>query len=197
MTYRVLGGEWIDLQLASVDAVLCRWGYMLMVDPAAALRETRRVLRSGGRLALAVWDVGAVKPVARRYRCEVLGEHGLWRDRRQRARRDRLRSSDRELLRSMLEEAGFTEIELDAVEISRDAPDFDSWWATHLDLSEHPHGIRAARRSADRVDRIRASRAPCALHGRRGRVVGAGPYAPRRRRGVTAAGRRDPLACRP
>jgi hypothetical protein len=35
----------------------------------------------------------------------------------------------------MLEEAGFTEIELDAVEISRDAPDFDSWWATQLDLS--------------------------------------------------------------
>ncbi len=55
--------EWIDLPLASVDAVLCRWGYMLMADPAAALRETRRVLRPGGRLALAVWDAIAAQPL--------------------------------------------------------------------------------------------------------------------------------------
>ena len=52
----MLNAEWIDLPVASVDAVLCRWGYMLMADPAAALRETRRVLRPGGRVALAVWD---------------------------------------------------------------------------------------------------------------------------------------------
>jgi hypothetical protein len=32
--------------------VLCRFGYMLM-DAAAALSETRRVLRAGGRMALA------------------------------------------------------------------------------------------------------------------------------------------------
>ena len=43
-------------RVASVDAVLCRWGYMLMADPLAALAETRRVLRPGGRVALAVWD---------------------------------------------------------------------------------------------------------------------------------------------
>jgi len=36
----------------SVDGVVCRWGYMLMDDPAAALSETRRVLRPGGRVAL-------------------------------------------------------------------------------------------------------------------------------------------------
>src|SRR3954454_13462005 len=39
-----------DLDAASFDAALCRWGYMLMADPGAALRETRRVLRPGGRL---------------------------------------------------------------------------------------------------------------------------------------------------
>ncbi len=61
--FQVLNAEWIDLPLASVDAILCRWGYMLMADPAAALAETRRVLRPGGRVALAVWDALAAQPV--------------------------------------------------------------------------------------------------------------------------------------
>ena len=39
----------IDLPAAALDGVLCRWGYMLMADPEAALRETRRVLRPGAR----------------------------------------------------------------------------------------------------------------------------------------------------
>ena len=54
--FQVWNAEWIDLPVASVDAVLCRWGYMLMADPGAALSETRRVLRPGGRVAFAVWD---------------------------------------------------------------------------------------------------------------------------------------------
>jgi len=61
--FQVLNAEWIDLPVASVDAVLCRWGYMLMADPAAALGETRRVLRSGGRVALAVWEHAGAQPV--------------------------------------------------------------------------------------------------------------------------------------
>jgi SAM-dependent methyltransferase len=53
--YRVMDAERIELDDNSVDGVLCRFGYMLMADPATALAETRRVLRPGGRLALAVW----------------------------------------------------------------------------------------------------------------------------------------------
>src|SRR4029077_3266224 len=47
--------EWIDLDTASVDAALCRFGLMLAADPGAALQEIRRVLRPGGAVALAVW----------------------------------------------------------------------------------------------------------------------------------------------
>jgi SAM-dependent methyltransferase len=56
--------EWIDLEAASVDAVLCRWGIMLIVDPEAAAREIRRILRPGGRAAFAVWDVPDLNPWA-------------------------------------------------------------------------------------------------------------------------------------
>lgn len=53
--YRVIDAQDIDLADDSVDGALCRFGYMLMPDTPAALAETRRVLRPGGRLALAVW----------------------------------------------------------------------------------------------------------------------------------------------
>jgi SAM-dependent methyltransferase len=56
--------EWIDLPTASVDAVLCRWGIMLIVDPEAAAQEVRRVLRPGGRAAFAVWDLPERNPWA-------------------------------------------------------------------------------------------------------------------------------------
>jgi ubiquinone/menaquinone biosynthesis C-methylase UbiE len=45
----------IDLPAASVDGVLARWVFMLLDDPEAALRETRRILRPGGRVALTAW----------------------------------------------------------------------------------------------------------------------------------------------
>jgi SAM-dependent methyltransferase len=53
--FRVLDAERMDLATDSVDGVLCRWAYMLMIDPSAAFAETRRVLRPGGRLAFSVW----------------------------------------------------------------------------------------------------------------------------------------------
>jgi SAM-dependent methyltransferase len=53
--FRVMDAERMDLEDDSVDRVVCRWGYMLMADPAQALRETRRVLRAEGALAFAVW----------------------------------------------------------------------------------------------------------------------------------------------
>jgi ubiquinone/menaquinone biosynthesis C-methylase UbiE len=62
--YRVMDAERIELDGDSVDGVLCRFGYMLMPDPAAAFAETRRVLRPGGRLALAVWSAPERNPWA-------------------------------------------------------------------------------------------------------------------------------------
>jgi SAM-dependent methyltransferase len=62
--FRQLELEWIDLDTASVDAVLVRWGIMLVVDPEAAAREIRRVLRARGHAALAVWDARERNPWA-------------------------------------------------------------------------------------------------------------------------------------
>ncbi|MBD0283219.1 MAG: class I SAM-dependent methyltransferase [Thermoleophilaceae bacterium] len=62
--YRVMDAERMDLGDDSIDAAVCRFAYMAMADPAAALRETRRVLRSGGPLAFAVWRTSDRNPWA-------------------------------------------------------------------------------------------------------------------------------------
>jgi ubiquinone/menaquinone biosynthesis C-methylase UbiE len=62
--YRVMDAERLDLSDGSVDGVICRWGYMLMADPAAALRETRRVLRRGGHLCFSVFASAEGNPWA-------------------------------------------------------------------------------------------------------------------------------------
>jgi enediyne biosynthesis protein CalE5 len=48
----------LDLPDASFDAVTCRWGFMFSPQPVRALSEARRVLREGGRLSTATWDLG-------------------------------------------------------------------------------------------------------------------------------------------
>ena len=62
--YRVLDAENMDLPDDSVDGVVSRWSYMLMADPAAALSETRRVLRDGGTLGFVVWQTPDRNPWA-------------------------------------------------------------------------------------------------------------------------------------
>ena len=74
--HRVLDMQQLDLPDASVDAVVCRFGVMLVPDPGRALREARRVLRPGGRLAFATWAPARRNPWATAYG-PVLIERGL------------------------------------------------------------------------------------------------------------------------
>ena len=53
---RAMDGEQLDLPEGRFDVVLCRLGLMYMPNPVTALREWRRVLRAGGRVAVAVFS---------------------------------------------------------------------------------------------------------------------------------------------
>lgn len=59
---RAMDGERPDLPDASFDVVLCRLGLMYMPHPVTALREWRRVLGAGGRVAVVVFSAPERNP---------------------------------------------------------------------------------------------------------------------------------------
>lgn len=74
--HRVMDMQAIDLADSSVDAVVSRFGYMLVPHPERALCETRRVLKPGRPLAFATWAPAKRNPWATAYG-PVLIERGL------------------------------------------------------------------------------------------------------------------------
>lgn len=125
--------EWIDLPTASVDGVLCRWGYMFAVDREAALRETRRVLKPGGRLAFATWTAAERNPwamVARHAAYDAglvatTAVEGL----------DPFGLHDVAQLRTLLGDAGFDELVADEQPVTFRYDDANDFWEATVALS--------------------------------------------------------------
>ena len=149
---RQMDAERMDLPDDSVDAVLCRWGYMLMPDPPAALAETRRVLRDGGRLAFSVW---------------AGPEHNQWAAVPGRALLERTGDpppdpnapgmfylADSERLCALLGDAGFPDPRLEEVEVPWRFAGFDDYW--HHVSSATPFGLRLPEFPEDEVAELRA-----------------------------------------
>jgi ubiquinone/menaquinone biosynthesis C-methylase UbiE len=151
--FQVLNAEWIDLPVASVDIVFCRWGYMLMADPSAALAETRRVLRPDGQLALAVWDSLDRNPWALHPAAELL-EHGLM-EPPPRGAPGPFALGDKQRLRDLLESAGFQEVWIKRLPLIQRMASFDEFWDTTLDMARAFHDAVLARPAAE-IAEIRA-----------------------------------------
>jgi SAM-dependent methyltransferase len=125
--HRVIDAEEIRLDDDSVDGVLCRFGFMLMPDPEAALAETRRVLRPGGRLVLAVWGQAERNPwisIAGR----LLAELGLV-PRPQPGEPGMFVLADEERLRGLLGGAGFAVERVEDVPVLFEFDDVDDYIA--------------------------------------------------------------------
>jgi SAM-dependent methyltransferase len=124
--FRVMDAERMDLPDDSVDAVVCRWGYMLMADPAAALAQTRRVLRDDGRLAFAVWAAPDRNPWAMLVGMSLVerghlpppkpGAPGIF------------AMADPDRIRELVTGAGFDAPDIEEIGFSWDFGDFDRYW---------------------------------------------------------------------
>ena len=126
VSFRVLDAEALDLPDAAVDGVACRWGYMLFGDPAQALRETRRVLRPGGRVALAVFGSPDRNPWVT-LPTAVLRERGHMPPAQGHAP-GILSLGDQGRLHALLEEAGFESVHIEHVTFAWSFDDHDAYW---------------------------------------------------------------------
>jgi SAM-dependent methyltransferase len=151
--FQVLNAEWIDLPLATVDAVVCRWGYMLLADPRAALSETRRVLRPGGRLALAVWDAVERNPWALIPSLELV-ERGLV-DPPAPGTPGPFSLGEPERVRELLAQTGFSDIEVGFVDVTHRHDSFEVFWEMSLDISRTLHDVVLSQRESE-IAEIRA-----------------------------------------
>lgn len=128
---------------ASFDVVLCQQGLQFFPDKPAAMREIRRLLLPGGRLALSVWrSTGAYNgAVGEALRHQV----GVEAARRFCASRD---VPPAEELRQIVAGAGFREISLRVATLTVRLPALEQFVAAHLAGTPVATEIRAMSESA-------------------------------------------------
>jgi len=94
------------------DVVVCQFGLMFVPDKVLALREMRRVLRTGGTLLLSVWDELGRNPASKRLHELAFA---LMPENPPAFMATPFSMSDAQVLRSLATEAGFSEVRIDTV----------------------------------------------------------------------------------
>ncbi|HEX5876591.1 MAG TPA: class I SAM-dependent methyltransferase [Pyrinomonadaceae bacterium] len=109
----------------SFDAVVCVFGIFFIPDMHAALRELKRVARSGGTVAITTWGPRFFEPATsmfwdsvRTVRPDLYKGFNPW---------DRI--SEPDALRSLFLEAGFSDAEVTAESDSQPVNSPEDWWA--------------------------------------------------------------------
>ncbi len=124
---RVVDAEAIDYSDDSFDAVTCRFGIMFCPQPDVAVSEVRRVLKPGGRFAMAVWDAPEHSPAQ-----TVVGE-ALRRFERPPAAVDFEAPGIYQLappgkLKRLLDDAGFSEVRVESLPMVWEFDSLDQLW---------------------------------------------------------------------
>ena len=119
--------ERIDQPDGSYDLVLCREGLMFAADPARAMREIARVLRPGGRVAVAVWGPRERNPWLAVVLDSVSAQLG--RPSPPPGVPGPFSLSDADELVRLLDDAELTGTAVEEVPVPMRVGSFDEWWA--------------------------------------------------------------------
>jgi SAM-dependent methyltransferase len=109
----------LSLPSNAFDAFVCQFGWMFFPDKLAAAHEAFRVLLPGGHLVFNVWDSIDKNPATRIARETILTFFG---NDPPSFHVTPFSMSDKDEIRGMLTQAGFTSIEIDTVAITSEVP---------------------------------------------------------------------------
>jgi len=125
--------EAIAQPAGSFDVVLCREGLMFATQPARALAEIARVLRPGGRVAIAVWGprgrnpwLGLVLDAVSAQLGRPVPPPGV---------PGPFALQDADALAGLLAGAGLADVEVGELAVPLLAPSFEDWWARTSSLA--------------------------------------------------------------
>ena len=124
---RVLDLEQIDEPDEAFDVVLCREGLMFAAEPVAAAAEIRRVLRPGGRAAVAVWGPRERNPWLGLVFDAVSAQLG--RPVPPRGVPGPFALEDASRLGGLLSDAGLEDVVVDELPAPLRADSFEAWWS--------------------------------------------------------------------
>ncbi len=133
VTTRVLDLEQIDAPDASFDVVVCREGLMFALDPVRAATEITRVLKPGGRAAIAVWGprernpwLGVLADVVHQHTGVAVPPPGT---------PGPFSLGDDGALERTLTAAGLERVVVQQVAVPTDDASFDDYWQLRVDLA--------------------------------------------------------------
>jgi len=138
VSFRTMDAEQLDLPDASFDAVTCACGILFFPDANRALAEIRRVLKPGGRVAVAVWDEPQKNPfvtvaggaVGHFHAPTPHGPHTP----------GAFRFCKRDALERVLLEAGFSDVTITSVPMPIDFESTEEYWQIFVECAA---GIKA------------------------------------------------------
>ena len=132
--FMCVDGETLDFEGAHFDAATCRWGLMFMPEPEACLKLLHGVMKENARFATATWSAPEKNPFVGLL-MQTLGNYmelpkpppgtpGIF------------SLADPDRLRGLLESAGFSDVELEEMEINvLEVADGKAYWEAMSDLA--------------------------------------------------------------
>jgi SAM-dependent methyltransferase len=122
-------GQALPLPACALDAAVSGLVLNFVADPAAMLREMRRVLRPGGKVALYVWDYAGVMQLMRYFWDAAVD---LDPDAGALAEGARFPTCQPDVLATLFRDAGLEAVATRPIDVPTVFRDFDDYWAPFL-----------------------------------------------------------------